>query len=182
MQVYLANSIDLEESKQKEINNLKQKQIERIKEAYKLFKELAELLNNSKLEELNLEKIKLDKIKEIFFKNNGLPNEKGYIEISDFFRNNMILRMIDLSTIDLTNVNIRNMDFSGTNIQINPQTIYNKDMINVNAKGIHFPFYYSFEDTILDGCIIDDWEAMIDLDKVKSYNNSTYIGKANKKK
>ena len=53
-------------------------------------------------------------------------------------------------------------------------------MTNVNAKGIHFPFYFSFEDTILDGCIIDDWEAMIDLDRVKSYNNSTYINKTNK--
>lgn len=94
----------------------------------------------------------------------------------------MILRMIDLSAIDLTNADIRNMDFSGTNIQINPQTIYNKDMTNVNAKGVHFPFYYSFENTIIDGCIIDDWEAMIDLDKVKSYNNSTYINKSNKKK
>lgn len=181
-QVYLANSIGLEEAKQKEINNLKQKQVERIKEAYKLFKELAELLNNSKLDDLNLEKIKLDDIKKIFFKNNGLPNEKGYIEISEFFRNNMIFRMIDLSAIDLTNADIRNMDFSGTNIQINPQTIYNKDMTNVNAKGVHFPFYYSFENTIIDGCIIDDWEAMIDLDKVKSYNNSTYINKSNKKK
>lgn len=179
---YLTNSAGLEEEKKKQINKLKQKQIERIKEAYKLFKELAELLNNSKLDDLKLEKIKLDDIEKIFFKNNGLPNEDGYIEISEFFRNNMILRMIDLSTIDLTNVDIRNMDFSGTNIQINPQTIYNKDMTNVNAKGVHFPFYYSFEDTILDGCIIDDWEAMIDLDKVKSYNNSTYINKANKKK
>lgn len=181
-QAYFANSAGLEEEKQKEINELKQKQIERIKEAYKLFKELAEILNNSKLDDLNLEKIKLDDIEKIFFKNNGLPNENGYIEISEFFRNNMILRMIDLSTIDLTNVDIRNMDFSGTNIQINPQTIYNKDMTNVNAKGVHFPFYFSFEDTILDGCIIDDWEAMIDLDKVKSYNNSTYINKTNKKK
>ena len=90
----------------------------------------------------------------------------------------MILRMLDLSQLDLTNVNITYMDFSGTNIHINPQTIYNKDMTGVNAIGVHFsPFRDNFDDVILNGALINDYEAMIDLSKLRSYDANTIIKK-----
>lgn len=59
-----------------------------------------------------------------------------------------------------------------------PQTIYNKDMTNVNTTGVKFsPFKLEnqFTDVILDGTIIDDYETMINLNTVKSYNNQTVI-------
>ena len=48
--------------------------------------------------------------------------------------------------------------------------------MTVNALGIKFsPFTDKFDDVILDGAKIDDWEAMINLEKVKSYNRQTVI-------
>lgn len=167
--------LKLEESKDQETARLQKLQAERLMEAYKKFKEAAEMLVNLQMD-VKLEKIKLDNLESIFFKNNGQPDALGAKVIDDMFKNNMLLRMLDLSTIDLTDVDIRNMDFSGTNIHIDPQTVYNKDMTNVNATGLKFsPFTDKFDDTILDGTIIDDLEAMIDFEKVKSYNNQTMI-------
>ncbi len=143
--------------------------------AYEYFKKVIELLNSTKME-IGFERIKVDNIEKIIFKNNGLPNKNGYIEFEEFFENNLVLRMLDLSNVDLTNVNIIGLDFSGTNIHIDPQTIYNKDMTDVNCYGIKFsPWFCSFNDVILDGCVINDYEAMIDFTKLKSYNENTKV-------
>lgn len=102
----------------------------------------------------------------------------GYIEFEEFFKNNMVLRMLDLSKLDLTNVDIRGMDFSGTNIHIDPQKVYNNDLSYVNATDVKFsPFFDSFQDVVLDGTIINDYEANINLSLVRSYNGDTYISK-----
>jgi len=167
--------LQLQNNQSEEIEKVKRLQMQRVLECYKQFKEAVTSLNNLKMD-IDIEKIKLDDINNIFFKNNGLPNENGYIEIADLFKDNMVLRMIDLSIIDLTNVDIRGMDFSGTNIHINPQNVYNKDMTCVNAVGLKFsPFTDKFDDVILNGTIIDDWKAMIVLDKLKSYDEHTII-------
>lgn len=171
----LAYQAGISEAKAKEMDSLRKLQVDRIMKAYSLFKELTELLNNAKMD-LPLEKIKLENLEHIIFKNNGLPNQYGAIEFEDFFRQNMILRMLDLSNLDLTSVDIRGIDFSGTNIHINPQTIFNKDMTEVNASGVKFsPFSDSFVGVILDGAIITDYEASIHLSEVKSYNEKTVI-------
>lgn len=171
----MAIRLGLEEEKKKQIDDFRKIQIDRIMKAYTLIKEAMELLNNAKTD-LKFERIKIDNIEQIIFKNNGLPNSNGYIEFEDFFKSNMILRMLDLSTIDLTNVDIRGIDFSGTNIHINPQIIYNKDMSYVNAKGLKFsPFTDFFDGVILDGAVITDIEANINLDTLQSYNDETII-------
>lgn len=168
-------NLKLHEQANSDKNELKRMQQERLMQAYKEFKKSAEALNNMQME-VEFKKIKLNELETIFFKNSGQPNEAGYIEIDDMFKNNMMLRMLDLSDIDLTNVDIRNIDFSGTNIHINPQKVYNKDMTNVNATGLKFsPFFDSFDDVILDGAIITDWEAAINISKLRSYNNQTVI-------
>ena len=160
------------EEKQEEI---KKEQIEKLMLAKQKLKEVAELLNSPQLS-LKIDKIKIDNLRNIIFKNNGEFTEKGYIEFDDFFKDNMILRLIDLSDLDLSDVNITNMNFSGTNIHIDPQTIYNKDMTGVNATDVHFsPFLDKFEDVILDGAIINSSEIMIDVDKLKSYDENTLI-------
>jgi len=170
--------LKLHERADSEKTSLKVMQTKRIMEAYQMFKKATELLNNLKMEDISLDKIHMDDLENIFFKNNGRQNEQGYIEINEMFKDNMLLRMLDLSGIDFTNVDIRGMDFSGTNANIHPQLIYNKDMTNVNATGIEFsPFKPEdrFDDVVLDGAIIDSYNAMIDLDTVRSYNNQTII-------
>ena len=176
-QLFISTLGNLEQEEEKRLKEFRDIQINRIMLAYQKFKEIAELLNDTKMD-LKFDKVKIDNLRSIIFKNNGYPTENGYIEFDDFFKNNMILRMLDLSQLDLTNVNITYMDFSGTNIHINPQTIYNKDMTGVNALGVHFsPFRDSFDDTILDGALINDYEAMIDYNKLRSYNDNTVIKK-----
>lgn len=176
-QLYIASIGNLEKDKEEKLKEFRKIQIDRIMLAYQKFREIAELLNETKMD-LKFDKIKIDNLDKIIFKNNGNPTEKGYIEFDDFFRSNMVLRMLDLSNLDLTNVNVTYMDFSGTNIHINPQTIYNKDMSGVNALDVHFsPFTDSFDGVILDGALINDWEAMINFDKLKSYSDTTIIKK-----
>ena len=173
--------LKLHESENEERAYAKKIQLERLQWAYENLVQAIKMLNNLQTE-IELEPIKLDNISSIFFKNNGQPDVNGAIQIEDIFRNNMLLRMIDLSEINLTNVDIRDMDFSGTNIHIDPQTIYNKDMTNVKAVGVKFsPFFDRFDGVILDGAVIDDWEAMINLETVKSYNNQTQINESNRK-
>ncbi len=83
--------------------------------------------------------------------------------------------MIDLSHVKLDRVDIRYMNFSGTNIHIDPQVIYQKDMTGVNASGLKFsPWDDSFEGVNLRGAIITDYEANIHLSKVK-YDDFTQI-------
>lgn len=177
--------LKLHERADNEKTSLKVMQTKRIMEAYQMFKKATELLNNLKMEDITLDKIHMDDLESIFFKNNGRPNEQGYIEINEMFKDNMLLRMLDLSNINLNNVDIRGIDFSGTNANIHPQLIYNKDMTNVNATGVEFsPFKPEdrFDDVILDGAIIDDYQAMIDLTTVRSYNNQTIISTSRLKK
>lgn len=161
------------EDKKEEI---KKAELEKLILAKQKIKEAAELLNSPQ-DKVNFDRIKVDNLRSFIFKNNGNPTEKGYIEFDDFFRDNAILRIIDLSKLELDNVNITNMDFSGTNIHIDPQAIYNKDMTGVNASDVSFsPFLDIFDDVILNGAIINDSEALIDLDRLKSYDENTVIG------
>lgn len=175
-QLYISTIGELEKEEEDRLREFREIQINRIMLAYQKFKEIAELLNDTKMD-LQFDKIKINNLENIIFKNNGNPTENGYIEFDDFFKNNMILKMLDLSQLDLTNVNITYMDFSGTNIHIDPQIIYNKDMTNVNAFGVEFSILDSFDGVILDGAKINDWNAMIYLEKLKSYNDSTVIRK-----
>ena len=166
--------IEKEEIKEN-LEDVRKKQMERLLLAKQKLKEAAELFNDLD-SKTSFDKIKIDNLRQLIFKNNGQVGENGFIEFDDFFRDNELLRIIDLSDLDLENVDITNMDFSGTNIHIDPQTIYNKDMTGVNALDVHFsPFLDSFDDVILDGTKINDKEAIIDLDKVKSYNEDTII-------
>lgn len=168
-------AVDLSDKENEEMLATKELQLQRILKTYELIKEATELLSLAK-SDIGFNKIKLSNINSILFKNNGLPNSLGFIEFEEFFKNNMVLRMLDLSDVDLTNVDIRGMDFSGTNIHINPQIIYNKDMSYVNATDVKFsPFFDSFEGVILDGAIINDYEASVDFEKLCSYNSDTNI-------
>ncbi len=171
-QLFLSSLGNLNAESEARLKEFRELQINRIMLAYQKFKEITELLNDTKMD-LKFDRVKIDNLKSVIFKNGGRPNNKGYIEFEDFFKNNMILRMLDLRDLDLTNVDIRNMDFSGTNIHIKPQVVYNKDMTGVNATDVEFsPFTDDFSDTILDGTIINDYKAQIKLDRTKSHNDA----------
>ena len=140
------------------------KDINQIIKIYEILGKLVDIFNNGFFNK----RIVLKQINQIIFKNHGLPNSHGYIEFEDFFKNNDVLRMIDLSQVKLDRVDIRYMN-------INPQVIYQKDMTGVNAFGLKFsPWDDSFEGVNLRGAIITDYEANIDLSKVK-YDDFTQI-------
>lgn len=53
----------------------------------------------------------------------------------EFLKDNY-LQYLDLMLIDFTNVDIQGVDFRNTNANINPQTVYNKDISGCNFDGI----------------------------------------------
>ncbi len=51
-----------------------------------------------------------------------------------------LLRLIDLSAVDSTNLKVSDIDFRGTNIRINPQVVYNRDFSNSKFDDQNFSF------------------------------------------
>ena len=56
---------------------------------------------------------------------------------------------------DFTGFDVSNLDFSGTNAAINPQTIYNKDMSNGNFCDVNF-LSYDFSNVDIRGAIFNN--------------------------
>ena len=167
----LLNESDLK----KTLENEEKLKLEKEKQAkaYRLLKQAIVLLQDTS-RVVPMDKMRVPNLEEIIFE----PREKKEepIRFVDYFKNNKILRMIDLSLLDLTDVDIRGMDFSNTNIHIDPQKIWQKDMSDVNCTNVKFsPFRDSFDDVRLDGTIINDHEARIDLSKVRSFDETTKI-------
>lgn len=67
-----------------------------------------------------------------------------HLEINPIFLTQGLLKFIDFSTISFKNVKVSGIDFSYTNVSINPQEVYKKDMSNGKYRGIDFNFC-SFE-------------------------------------
>ena len=89
--------------------------------------------------------------RELTFKMNAIPShtletpanfhyeENGVKYISKEYVN--YLALFDLLTFDFTGFDVSNLDFTGTNAFINPQTVYNKDMSNGNYSDVTFTSY-----------------------------------------
>lgn len=178
-QLALARSTDLSVAMQDSMLSIREMQIQKLMRAYKHIKEAMKLLGEIKgdIDYSKIDRIKVDDISKIIFKNEGRVGPNGSIEFEEFFKSNSILRMLDLSSVDLTGVDIRGIDFSNTNIHIDPQKVFNKDMTGVKAVNVKFsPFSDHFEGVILNGAVINDKEAAINLETVASYDDETVIG------
>ncbi len=151
-----------EEKKKRIENETLMKQISQDKQRQEILDQLESL--KSKLSQLdksagNLSKIDTDLL---------LKQVGDHLEINPEFREQ--LSFLDLSCIDFTNVKVSDYDFSGTNADINPQTVYQKNMSNGNYQGLNF-ISKNFKDVnikgssfvdcnmdfaILEGAITDD--------------------------
>lgn len=99
-----------------------------------------------------------------------------HLEVKNEFKN--ILSFLDLSLIDFSNVKIADLDFSYSNANINPQTVYQKDMSHGNYSGLNFDFK-SFNGVNISDSIFDSYYINID-GAVK--NEKTIINHSNLKR
>ena len=90
------------------------------------------------------------------------------------------LKYIDLSPIhELANLKVSGIDFRGTNIKINPQTVYKKDLSYAAFDDENISFK-SFEGCILDGTDLSDDMNSFGFDKAASTNSDTKLPERNK--
>ena len=91
------------------------------------------------------------KKRELTIKMNTIPNHTLEIPSNFYYEENGVkyvskeyakyLSFFDLLTFDFTGFDVSNLDFTGTNAFINPQTIYNKNMANGNYSDVTFTSY-----------------------------------------
>lgn len=112
-------------------------------------KKYVEKLRNELAKELynyyGTEKIKFDLTKEeledIIFEYENPKKKKMAFNFT-------LIKKIDLSGVDFTNVDISGLNFNGSKgVQINPQTVYNKDLSDVTATDVEF--IGSFDDVLI---------------------------------
>ena len=90
------------------------------------------------------------------------------------------LKYIDLSTInEMPNIKVSGIDFSETNIKLDPQTVYKKDLSYSKFSDFNISFK-SFEGCILDGTDLSDDKNCVDFDKAASTNSDTKLPERNK--
>ena len=113
------------------INDFKEKKnLVLLNEAYR-----SVLIGIKKLEEYEKETgvcLKIDVDKDNLFYQSG-----DHLEIKPFYLE-MGLRHINLSNISFNNVNVVGVDFSGSNVRLNPQEVYERNLSNCNFEGVVF--------------------------------------------
>lgn len=62
----------------------------------------------------------------------------GHKVFKEVFKSQATLQFLDLSLISFDNVDVSGIDLSYTNAQINPQTVYRKNMSNSSFRGMQF--------------------------------------------
>ena len=183
------------DNKKQELENIKkilakfsikkeEQRLEKIKELNDRLNSSAETLLNSFTNFLNIQKEleQLDnpnvEIKKMYISEEMLfIKMNDHLEINPLFLQINFLRYFDLTLISFTNVKISGIDLSYTNANINPQTVYNKDMSNGNYSGLNFT-NKNFEgvntnNSIFNDCIFDftyNINLNEELNKVKTIN------------
>ena len=72
-----------------------------------------------------------------------------------------LLRFLDLSLISFDNVDIRYVDFRGTNATIRPQNIYNKDASYAKFDDNNLPDFSNYKGVNLTGSELDENETTL---------------------
>ncbi len=173
----------MEELKQKLIGKAKQQEELKVKELETLEKELANSLDvfvkksSNFQNKLQVSKNSNTKIKERISEEMLFIKVDEHLEIRPEFLQSNILRYFDLAFISFDNVKVSGIDLSYTDVNINPQTVYNKDMSNGNYSGLNFT-NKNFEgvnttNSIFNDCIFDFTDNINlneELNKVKTIN------------
>ncbi len=142
--------------------NSKKKQEEKNQKKKDLLVQLKETIEAIDAEYSDNETIERVRVGNIFVKVND------HLEINPLFIN--ILKYIDLSLFPFTNVKVSNIDFRNTNVQLDPQTVYNKDLSNCNFEGIYIGPFMNFTSVNIIGCKFSD----DNNPSTEDYLNSTF--------
>jgi len=114
----------------------------------------------------------------------SIPEEELIIKIDDHFEINPVyinsLRFIDLSLIKCDKLKVSGIDFRGTNIKINPQIVYNKDLSNSKFSDDNFIFA-NFEGCILTGTDISEETDSMGFDRAIINSETMLPGEKAKK-
>lgn len=82
-----------------------------------------------------------------------------HLEILPWYLENNLLPVINLSTNTFDNVKVSGIDFTGTNANIDPQTVYNKDMSHGIYDGLNFTMKnfdgVNTDGASFEGCVMD---------------------------
>ena len=84
-----------------------------------------------------------------------------------------LLRFLDLSYIDFSNVDIRYIDFRGTNAIIRPQNIYNKDASYAKFDDNNLPDFSNYKGVNLTGSELDENETTLVNKENATINDET---------
>jgi len=79
-----------------------------------------------------------------------LKSVNDHYEIDEEFIDISLLRFLNLSLIDFTNVKVRGIDFRHTSARINPQTVYNKDISNCTFDDSNVKFFDDYTGVIME--------------------------------
>lgn len=93
-----------------------------------------------------------------------------HYEIDDKYKS--VLKFLNLSTIDFTNVRLDNLDFRDTNATINPQLVYRKDISNSSFSRMNFPFFTDFTSVNISGTDFGECLDFINLEGALVKENS----------
>ena len=122
--------------------------------------ELETILKQMESIEQELQRKQEEPSKRIYIKDDQLFIQAGdHLEILPWYLENELLPVINLSSNSFDNVKVSGIDFTGTNANIDPQTVYNKDMSHGIYDGLNFTMK-SFDGVNTDGasfegCVMD---------------------------
>ncbi len=162
----------------KEEHLRKEVELERIKEEQR---KKEQDLDNEKKDEIKRIQESMSRLKEIDKKRGTitridvddlLENIEDHKEIKKIYSKNDFLRHINLSYIPFNNVKLNGLDLSYTNIRLDPQVIYNKDLSGTNLEGVYIGPFDNYSDVDVRGCKFSDDNDPTTMD---GFNTTFYL-------
>lgn len=127
-----------------------------------IIKELDKLQRDQRI------KLPLNILEEVVFRTLRFKNNDNVlVEVKSIALSNEHLRKLDLSELDFTDVDIMAFNLSGTNANIDPQKVYNKDLLYTNLNG-HDMSKYDFTDVDIRFANLKNTGARIDLNSIRN--------------
>ncbi len=143
-------------------NNISKTKAENIKEVFTIIESLKSTL--AKLEQNNLLN---DAAIKALLHSIQIPKDILLVEVNDHYEINSefigVLKYINFKFISTENLKVSNIDFRDTNIEINPQLVYMKDLSNSLFDDENI--FGSFDGVNLCGADISKETFLIDIDK-----------------
>ena len=105
---------------------------------------------------------------------NILIDVGNHKEINPIYVGGSILRHIDLRYISLENVDVSGIDFRGSNIILNPQEVYNKNLNGCNLEGIYISPFMNFNGVDIRGARFSRDNDPKTRDGLNQFNGAIY--------